>query len=140
MRRIFRRENRGMTQSERDQRVSSLELHPRVLSALKRGIVLFSYLNTYSYAFFACIFVCTAGLHKLSSVLRYSEGDLVRRTGLASGDVHRVVQVVSAAALSSCHSYTALQLYQNEAALPNWGTGVNIYIPSALTPTCYDES
>ena len=88
---------------------------------------------------FSCIFVCTAGLHKLSSVLRYSEGDLVRRTGLASGDVHRVVQVVSAAALSSCHHYTALQLYQNEATLPNLGTGVNIYIPSALTPSCCDD-
>ena len=72
--------------------------------------------------FFCAYFFDTAGLDKLSSVLRYSEGDLVRRTGLASGDVHRVVQVVSAAALSSCHHCTALKLYQDESALPNWGT------------------
>ena len=89
-----------MSEIARDQRISSLELHPRVLSALKKGVTLFSYLPKYSRAVFLRVFFYTAGLDKLSSVLRYSEGDLVRRTGLASGDVHRVVQVVSALLLS----------------------------------------
>jgi hypothetical protein len=40
-----------MSEIERDQRVSSLELHPRVLSVLKKGRMLFSYLETYSNAF-----------------------------------------------------------------------------------------
>ena len=70
---------------------------------------------------FYSITCSSAGLFKLSSVLRYSEGDLARRTGLTSGDVHRVVQAVSTAALSSCHHSTALQLYKNVSILPNWG-------------------
>ena len=47
-----------MSEIERDQRISSLELHPRVLSALKKGITLLSYLPKYSRAvFFARIFL-----------------------------------------------------------------------------------
>ena len=42
-----------------------------------------------------------AGLHHLSSILVYSSGDLVRRTGLSRPDVHSLLLVASKALLST---------------------------------------
>ena len=54
-------------------------------------------------------------------MLHYSEGDLVRRTGLLLGEVRALVQLASEALLPGPPLCPALDLYVREKALPHWG-------------------
>ena len=57
-----------------------------------------------------------------TSVLVYSSGDLVRRTGLSRPDVRSLLLVAPKALLSTPLTLTALQMYQGEAQEYHQGT------------------
>ena len=71
--------------------------------------------------FSSCLPHIPAGLHHLSSILVYSSGDLVRRTGLSHPDVHTLLLVASKAHLPTFFPITALQMYRGEAHGYNQG-------------------
>ena len=54
-------------------------------------------------------------------MLHYSEGDLVRRTGLLLGEVRALIQLGSEALLPGPALCPALDLYVREKELPHWG-------------------
>ena len=117
--------------------VSCLDLHPRIHSALKKGL---SQLHCDPWLIILRMVLCLhlplicpytytthtphilAGLHHLSSILVYSSGDLVRRTGLSRPDVRSLLLVASKALLSTPLTLTALQMYQGEAQEYHQGT------------------
>ena len=95
--------------------VSSLNLHPRILSALHRG----KFMSTEQFIDFNfffpvnCLLLCAAGLHKLNSVLTLSAGDLSRRTGLSQSDVQSLLEASSKAVFPRyATKLTALELYK----------------------------
>ena len=103
--------------------VSCLDLHLRIHLALKKGS--YELLSTMLVippltfspvrSLLACLSHIPAGLHHLSSILVYSSGDLVRRTGLSHPDVCTLLRVASRALLPTFFPITALQMYQGEA-------------------------
>ena len=109
--------------------VSCLDLHPRIHLALKKGShkLLLNYTTqsllvippplTFSsiLSLLSCLPHIPAGLHHLSSILVYSSGDLVRRTGLSHPDVFTLLRVASRTLLPTFFPITALQMYQREA-------------------------
>lgn len=106
--------------------VSCLDLHPRIHSALKKGLhsqVWEPVCDDFYLSFLSPndMPTCThhtphksAGLYHLSSILVYSSGDLVRRTGLSHPDVRSLLLVASKALLSTPLTVTALQMYQGQ--------------------------
>ena len=79
------------------------------------------------FEFITVLYLCScfpslpAGLQMVENVLHYSEGDLVRRTGLLLGEVRALVQLASEAVLPSPALCPALDLYVREKELPRWG-------------------
>ena len=60
-----------------------------------------------------CFLLCPAGLHKLTSVLTLSAGDLSRRTGLSNSDVKGLLEASSKAVFPKYGTkLTALELYK----------------------------
>lgn len=85
-----------------------------------------------------------AGLTTLEAVLEYSQGDLIRRTGLNASQVYGLVEIASETLLGNTLFSTALDIYQKEFPLNNWGrlsTGCPVLdecleggiLPAALT-------
>lgn len=85
-----------------------------------------------------------ADLSSLESILEYSNGDLVRKTGLNASQVSSLVQLVSETLLGHGIFTKALSMYTNDSKLTNWGrlsTGCTVLdrfleggiLPGALT-------
>ena len=67
------------------------------------------------------ILCCAAGVQTVERLLQYSEGDLVRRTGLLLREVRMLVQLASEAVLDGHTASTALHVYRSRKALPHQG-------------------
>lgn len=120
-----------------DKPVSSLDLHPRIQSALSKGYycqlsralhvgfpfvpsILVSWKLDDDWCICILLFFL-AGLHRLNSVLILSAGDLSRRTGLSRRDTWNLVDASSKAVLSNQSHTTALKIYRDRVQETNSG-------------------
>ena len=62
-----------------------------------------------------------AKLHTFESILEYSHGDLMRRTGLKASQVQGLIEIVSEAVVADNSLVSALHLYQRDSIVLNWG-------------------
>ena len=67
------------------------------------------------------IIISSAGLQTVDKLLHCSEAELVGRTGLSLGEVRELIQAASESVLADHSISSALQLYLNKKALPNYG-------------------
>lgn len=111
--------------------VNSLSVHPKLVSAAMRGRAKLTLTKSFSMN----IVISPAGLLAVDKLLHCTEAELVGRTGLSLGEVRELILSASEAVIADHPVNSALQLFLNKKALPNYGDRCH-YSSSPLLLCC----